>query len=181
MTGLERLRRDPWILRLESALRSHKPFEVTDPRPRRAAVALLIRLGDSAEPELFFIQRAVYEGDPWSGHIAFPGGRAEPGDRSLLDTAIRETREETAIDLRTTAHLIGTLDDLSPRTIQLPSIVVRPFVFLMPDAREPVLSAEVETCFWVPLSVLLDRSVWRDTRVRAGGLEMSRFAFHHRG
>jgi hypothetical protein len=51
----------------------------------------------------------------------------------------------------------------------------------MPAPPEPVHSLEVADSFWVPLSVLLDRSVWRDTTVNAAGVEMSRFAFHHRG
>ncbi len=181
MTSLEQLRRDPRVARLESALVSQTPVEVNDPEPRKAAVAILIRIGGSDEPEIFFIQRAIYESDPWSGQIAFPGGRKEPQDASLIDTAIRETFEETAMDLRASGHMIGALNDLSPRTIHLPSIVVRPFVFLMPAAPDPALSSEVAACFWVPLSVLLDRSVWRDTTVQAAGMEISRFAFHHQG
>ena len=180
MSRLERLRDDPRIARLEDSLRSRVPVEVEDPGARRAAVAILIRFGDTGEPELFFIQRAEYEGDPWSGHIAFPGGRAEPGDESLAHTAIRETLEETEIDLRD-CELVGALDDLHPRAIRLPAVVVRPFVFLVSEVSEPVLSAEVAGAFWVPLSVLLDRSVWRDTTIRAGNSEISRFAFHHEG
>ena len=181
MSSLERLRRDPHVEHLESALRARHAVEVNDPEPKKAAVAILIRLGERDEPEMFFIQRAIYEGDPWSGQIAFPGGRREPQDESLMETAMRETLEETAMDLRTIASLIGVLDDLSPQSIHLPSIVVRPFVFLMREAPEPVLSSEVAASFWVPLSVLLDRSVWRDATVHAKGMEMSRFAFHHQG
>jgi 8-oxo-dGTP pyrophosphatase MutT (NUDIX family) len=178
---LDRFRDDPRIARLEDSLRSRAPVEVDEPEARQAAVAILIRFGETGEPELFFIQRAEYEGDPWSGHIAFPGGRAEPGDESLAHTAIRETLEETEIDLRDGCELLGALDDLHPRTIRLPAVVVRPFVFLVSEVSEPVLSPEVAGAFWVPLSVLLDRSVWRDTTVRAGNSEISRFAFHHEG
>jgi 8-oxo-dGTP pyrophosphatase MutT (NUDIX family) len=181
VTGLDRLRGDPRIGRLEDSLKSRSAVEVEDAAARRAAVAILIRIGETGEPELFFIQRAEYEGDPWSGHIAFPGGRAEPGDASLAETAIRETFEETEIDLRAGAELLGVLDDLHPRTYRLPAVVVRPFVFLVSDVAEPVLSDEVAGAFWVPLSVLLDRSVWRDTTVMAGNSEISRFAFHHEG
>lgn len=180
MSLLEKLRNDPRIARLESALALRQAVEVEDPRARRAAVAILIRAGAS-DPEIFFIQRALFEGDPWSGQIAFPGGREEEDDASRVDTAIRETLEETGIDLRSSGTLIGSLDDLHPRTIRLPAVVVRPFVFLVADPPEPVLSPECSDSFWVPLSVLLDRSVWRDTTVIAGGMEMSRFAFHHEG
>ena len=181
MTSLAELRRDPRIARLESALTSRQATEVHDPGARRAAVAILIRLGPDGEPEIFFIQRAVYEGDPWSGQIAFPGGREEPEDATPVDTAMRETLEETGIDLRREATLAGVLDDIHPRAVRLPAVVVRPFVFLLPNPPEPFLSPEVADSFWVPLSVVLDRSVWRDTTVVAGGMEMSRFAFHHEG
>lgn len=181
MIPFEKLLSDARIAHLQTALSAHVPVEVDDPGARRAAVAILIRPGDNDEPEVCFIQRATFESDPWSGQIAFPGGREEPGDASLVETAIRETFEETEFDLRNSARLIGALDDLRPRAAQLPAIVVRPFVFLVGHLAPPVLSAEVASCFWVPLSVLLDRSVWKDTTVRAGGTELSRFAFHHQG
>ena len=181
MTHLEQLREDPWVARLESALATRQAKEVDDPLARRAAVAILIRLGASSQPELFFIQRAVYSGDPWSGQIAFPGGREEAGDGSLVGTVMREAMEETGFDLAAGATPIGVLDDLRPRAVRLPAVVVRPFVYLFPDPPPPVLSGEVADAFWVPFSVLLDRSVWRTTTVVAGGMEMSRFAFHHEG
>jgi 8-oxo-dGTP pyrophosphatase MutT (NUDIX family) len=181
VNSIEKLREDARIARLEAELSSRRAVEVEDSVARRAAVAILIRHGESGEPEIFFIQRAEYEGDPWSGHIAFPGGREESGDASLLETAMRETFEETAVDLRGRSELLGVLDDLRPRTVRLPAVVVRPFVFLVSEVVEPVLSSEVAGAFWVPLPVLLDRSVWRDARVRAGDVEISRFAFHHEG
>ncbi len=175
------LRRDERIARLERAIHSRTALDIEDPAARRAAVAILIRAGASGEPELFFIQRAEYEGDPWSGHVAFPGGREETQDVSLADTAMRETFEETHIDLRSCAELIGKLDDLHPRTIRLPAVVVSPYVFLVSNPPDPVLSDEVANSFWVPLSILEDRSVWHDATVRAGNMEISRFAFHHEG
>jgi len=179
--SLDRLRCDSRIARLEVSLKSRLPVELEDSVSRRAAVAILLRCGATGEPEMFFIQRAEYEGDPWSGHIAFPGGRAEERDESLIDTAMRETLEETGIELRGVSELIGVLDDLHPRSVRLPAVVVRPFVFLVGEVSTPVLSSEVAEAFWVPLSVLLDRSVWRDATVRAGNTEISRFAFHHEG
>jgi 8-oxo-dGTP pyrophosphatase MutT (NUDIX family) len=181
VTSLDRLRADPRIARLEKGIRAHNPVEVDDPSLRRAAVAILIRLGEGDEPEVFFIQRAVYEGDPWSGQIAFPGGREEIGDESLLETAVRETFEETQVDLPTCGEFIGALDDLRPMTVRLPAIFVRPFVFLVSDVPEPILSSEVAETFWVPLSALLDRTLWPVTRIQVIGEEISRIAFHHRG
>lgn len=181
MRPLDRLHEDYRIARLESQLKSRVPEVVEDSEARKAAVAVLIRLGESGEPELLFIRRAEYEGDPWSGHVAFPGGREEPGDESLVETAMRETLEEIGVDLHAACELVGVLDDLRPRSVRLPAVVVRPFVFLVSDLPDTCLSDEVADAFWVPLSVLLDRSVWRDTQVKAGEVEISRFAFHHEG
>jgi 8-oxo-dGTP pyrophosphatase MutT (NUDIX family) len=179
--SVDKLRAEPRVARLVRELETRKAVEVHDPVARRAAVAIVFRLGEDDEPEILFIQRAIFEGDPWSGHIAFPGGREEEGDETLADTAIREVFEEMSIDLGSDAELIAALDDLHPRTIRLPAVVVRPFVFLANDLPKPVLSSEVADCFWVPLSLLMDRSVWKDATIVAGGVEFSRIAFHHRG
>lgn len=119
-----------------------------------AAVAAVFRVADN-EPELLFIKRAHAEGDPWSGHIAFPGGRIEPGDVTLQDTAVRETHEELALDLRM-GRVLGRLDDLAPRSRSLPSIIVRPFVAVVAGELDLVPSREVAATFWVPLTMLRD-------------------------
>lgn len=181
MTPPATLRAHTRVVKLADALAAHDPIEISEAGVRRAGVAILIRLGADDNPEVFFIQRSEYEGDPWSGHIAFPGGREELCDESLYETAARETMEETGIDIRVHGELLGALDDIRPRTVRLPAMIVRPFVALLTNSPQPVLSDEVANSFWVPLPVLMDRSVWRDTTVAAGGQEISRFAFHHEG
>ncbi|HEU5170288.1 MAG TPA: NUDIX domain-containing protein, partial [Gemmatimonadales bacterium] len=82
-----------------------------------------------AEPDaLLLIRRAERAGDPWSGQMGLPGGRHHPGDPDLLATAIRETEEEVGLALDA-SRCIGVLDDVAPRTPDLPPIAVRPFVF----------------------------------------------------
>jgi 8-oxo-dGTP pyrophosphatase MutT (NUDIX family) len=183
VSALDALRRHSEIARLRQALEAHKPIEVHEPGVRRAAVSLIMRLGaETGEPEMFFIQRAHYETDPWSGQVAFPGGREETSDQSLAFTAIRETWEETALDLARNGEIIGQLHDLRPRTIRLPAVIVRPFIALIDaPATKPILSHEVADSFWVPLRALRDDSGWRDTIVTAGGIEFTRRAFHHGG
>ena len=88
---------------------------------RWAAVALVLRGQSARNAELLFIRRAERVGDPWSGHVAFPGGRRDDADTSLELTARRETREELSLELDTAARLIGVLDDLRPRSPSLPS------------------------------------------------------------
>jgi 8-oxo-dGTP pyrophosphatase MutT (NUDIX family) len=172
----------PDIAKLRAALESHASVALDkDERTRRAAVALVFRAGDRGEPELLFIKRADYPGDPWSGQVAFPGGREEAGDASLVETVIRETREEIGLDLERGATIIGTLDDFRPQTVRLPDIIVRPFVVLVDSVDEFLLSDEVASAFWVSLESLKDSASWRDTTVRAGGVEMNRRGFRHEG
>jgi 8-oxo-dGTP pyrophosphatase MutT (NUDIX family) len=115
-------------------------------------VAAVIRVVER-EPELLFIKRAEHEGDPWSGHMAFPGGRHEPGDGTLEETACRESYEELALDLRA-GTILGRLDDLAPRSPVLPPILIRPFVAVVAPDVTFAPSEEVAATFWVPLSVL---------------------------
>jgi 8-oxo-dGTP pyrophosphatase MutT (NUDIX family) len=180
--GVARLLAHPDIVKLQSALESHKAARAaTEEGVRRAAVALIFRAGESGSPELLFIRRADYPADPWSGQVAFPGGREETGDANLTDTAIRETREETGLDLDHDGRVIGMLDDLRPTTAGLPAIIVRPYVVLLKQVRELLLSDEVAMAFWVPLESLRQGESWRDTTVLARGVQLNRRAFHHEG
>ena len=182
MKKLDALLAHPEIVRLRSALESHQAVgEQEEEGVRKAAVALIFRAGDTGAPELLFIKRADYPGDPWSGQVAFPGGREEPGDTALLDTAIRETREETGIELEREGIVIGTLDDLRPVTTRLPAVVVRPYVALIAREEPLMLSHEVALSFWVPLEALRKADSWRETAVFARGIQTNRLAFHHEG
>lgn len=135
------------------------------PEVRRAATALVLRPG-VAGLDLLLIQRAVYEGDPWSGQVALPGGRHDAADATLVDTAVRETREETGLDLAAGGRLLGLLDELHPRTPVLPPIVVRPHVFVLEADQPLAASDEVAHAFWVPLTVLRDPATTRESRIR---------------
>ena len=172
----------PDIVKLRSALESHRGIRAEkEEGARRAAVALIFRAGAGGAPELLFIKRSEYPGDPWSGQIAFPGGREESSDPTLADTAIRETREETGIDLVRDGTIIGTLDDLRPQTVRLPAVIVRPYVVLLNRFEPLLLSDEVALAFWVPLDAFKDAPSWHDTDVLARGVQMNRRAFHHQG
>jgi 8-oxo-dGTP pyrophosphatase MutT (NUDIX family) len=132
-----------------------------DPRAR-AAVAVLIH-GMSGGGEVLLVKRAMSPSDPWSGDIAFPGGRRRPIDRNLLETAIRETLEETSIDLRS-HKLLGSLTSVSSETD--PGMIVQPFVFLCIDRPRVELSYELCSHMWVSLDRL--RGSRGMARVRGG-------------
>jgi len=123
--------------------------------PRAAVAAILRELPGADGADLFFIRRAEHPDDPWSGHIAFPGGRRDPEDASLLATAIRETREEVGIDL-SAGHLLGRLPDVpASMRSQRGALVVTPFVFaLRGDVAVVPNVLEVASTLWVPFATL---------------------------
>ena len=134
-------------------LRNYRPVEIPfESGMIAAAVAVVLHDGDEGL-EALFIHRAVRAGDTWSGQIAFPGGRRDPGDADLLATAIRETMEEVGVDL-SSAERLGVLDDLYPRTPVLPPVVVRPFVFALTARPTIVVSPEVQSAFWISFRAL---------------------------
>ena len=183
MSSLDVLLSDPDIVRLSSALQTREQVqEEGEAGVRRAAVALIFRAGADGGPELLFIKRAEYPGDPWSGQVAFPGGREEPSDHELIQTAVRETREETGLDLAGEGKVLGMLDDLRPRTFALPAVIVRPYVVLLACRDEDlILSPEVALAFWIPLSALRNTESWADRRVFARGIQVNARAFQHEG
>jgi 8-oxo-dGTP pyrophosphatase MutT (NUDIX family) len=150
-----------------------------DTNPLRAAVALVLRPGDGGGLELLLIKRAEYEGDPWSGHVALPGGRHEPDDLSLEQTAVRETWEETAIDIARDGAILGALDEVSPRTPTVRRVIVRPYVAAVVPDVAIVESPEVAAAFWVPLAALRETAAWITAEVVAHGQPLSVPAFTH--
>ncbi|MGD2134562.1 MAG: CoA pyrophosphatase [Gemmatimonadales bacterium] len=139
-----------------------------------AAVAIVLAPGARDRLDVLFIRRAEVDGDPWSGQMAFPGGRREAQDRDLRETAMRETEEETAIVL-TATQLLGELDDLASTNPALPPIVVRPFVFGLPTRPALTPSHEVAGYLWTPLEELPSSA--REAEVAVRGERVKRPCF----
>lgn len=147
---------DPRLELLRRALRARGAMRLERrPEHREAAVALLLRPREQLE--ILLIKRAERDTDPWSGHMALPGGRREPGDADLVTTAFRETEEETGVPLFRDGDLLGRLDDVAPSTPRLPPIVIRPFTVAVPSETEAAPDRnEVDAVMWVPLAALRD-------------------------
>jgi len=127
-----------------------------DSGDRFAAVAAILR-EHSGTTEVLLLRRAEHESDPWSGHMAFPGGRRDPSDPDLLFTVVRETQEEIGLRLTPETELIGRLDDL-PAVVRgrRVGLVIAPFVFAV--TGDPTLQpnpGEVDEVLWTPLAPLL--------------------------
>jgi 8-oxo-dGTP pyrophosphatase MutT (NUDIX family) len=127
----------------EPSIPFHQPIH-------RAAVAAVLRRGH-AGAELLFIQRAAHPGDPWSGQIAFPGGRTDPDDPAPIDTARRETWEELGLEL-TDHHEMGTLLELDGGRATKRLVLVSAHGFWL-EGERPALTPnyEVAETLWVPL------------------------------
>ena len=147
----------------------------------RAAVALLLRAAP-AGAELLLIRRAERVDDPWSGHVALPGGREQPEDPGPVGTAARETREEVGIDPEAGGLLVGPLQPVWPRSERAPRILVRPYVFAVGAGAEPTPNHEVDTAFWLPLRELREPGAVTEHLLELEGMGPLRFpAFGWRG
>jgi 8-oxo-dGTP pyrophosphatase MutT (NUDIX family) len=192
----------PLLPRLAADLRARPgQLESDDGDPARAAVAIVLRTRPQAtghrpqEPpshearatshdadptpalDVLLILRAERDGDPWSGQVALPGGRRDPVDATLQDTAMRETLEETGIDLGADGLVLGTLDELRPRTPVLPPIIVTPYVAVVPADVNVEISDELADAFWAPWSTFADptRTDERTVNVRGADWQVNSF------
>ena len=135
--------------------RDHEPaaFEAST---RHAAVAMILADGQQ-ELDVCFIRRAERDGDPWSGQVAFPGGRASSGDPHAAAVAERETFEEIGLRIGDSER-IGALP---VRQINRQNLhVLSPFVYYARSGAQAEASVremhEVASVFWVPMSHLFD-------------------------
>ncbi len=155
---------------IRSALdkQSHQPTEFRA-HYTQAAVAMILAdsdavgsKGNGSELEVCFIRRAERNGDPWSGQVAFPGGRAGPEDPDAHAVAERETWEEIGLTLEEN-HRVGPLP-VRPidRADLRESMTLSPFVYYVDQETKNTAFAripeEVAHVFWVPITHLFDET-----------------------
>jgi 8-oxo-dGTP pyrophosphatase MutT (NUDIX family) len=137
---------------IRDAIERHDP-KVWRPRRRQwlASTALIVAPDDEGRPNILFIRRAERDGDPWSGHVALPGGKRDDTDQDLEHTARRETLEEVGVEL---GRADGRLNDMAGRVFMA---VVAVHVWFLDDMPEvSPHDAEVADAFWVPVDDLYD-------------------------
>lgn len=125
------------------------------PRARKAAV-LLALFAQHGETHLAFIRRASTLRSH-SGEIAFPGGSAEPGDASLVDTAVREAFEEIGL-LPGRVEVLGLL---SPVFTVVSNFLIMPVVAYLPagPGELQAQASEVAEVLLLPLQALADPAI----------------------
>jgi 8-oxo-dGTP pyrophosphatase MutT (NUDIX family) len=146
---------DHKLKRIRHRLANHRPAPLSIDATTRAAVAMLLQPQDH-DLHMLFIHRAHHPQDPWSGHMAFPGGRKDPEDVDLRMTIHRETREEVGIDLDLYGEYLGHMTELQAVARGRPiSMAVAPFVYLVsPEATPTPDPVEVQDTIWVPLGFM---------------------------
>lgn len=122
---------------------------LSDEQETNAAVALLLKQEKNALSVLL-VKRVENLGDPWSGQMAFPGGKRIEKDQDLKQTVVREIREETDIDLLDRCRFLGVLTAM--RSKPRPDVKILPYVILVQYEPEIRLNKqELEDSFWIPI------------------------------
>ena len=138
---------------IQKALMQHAPTRASGRTDRNCAAVAIVMAGPESDLHLCVIQRAEKSGDPWSGDMAFPGGRAAEQDTNLQETAERETYEEVGLILES-AHRLGALAEVS---ILLRGrermLFLSPFVYYLGESLSPFSpNHEVAEVHWIPLA-----------------------------
>jgi len=138
-----------------------------------AAVAVIVDPSSKGRA-ILLIRRTERGDDPWSGQIAFPGGRKSFADKDLLETAIREAMEEVGVQLRDHEHL-GNLAIVTTRTRRMR---VLPIIFQLKSEISIHANTEVTETFWAPLGVLEKLEVRnREVKTESGVLNVPSYEY----
>ncbi len=114
-----------------------------------AAVVVLLRAVNQGF-QVLLVKRAEKAGDPWSGQTALPGGKRSPEDQNLKETVVRETLEETGINLLVSCRFLGAMEPV--RSTQKPEMKILPFVVFQEKEQTIDLNEELTEYFWAPLA-----------------------------
>lgn len=175
----------PTLEEIRAQLAEYRPTTTpSDERPAfEAAVALVLHQPGGRDgqidrsAELLFIERAERQGDPWSGHMAFPGGRREAHDFDLQGTAARETLEEVGIEL---PEPLGSLDHFNgSRNVRVPPLLVAPYVYAVSERPKLTENHEVNATVWVPLRWILAPDSWVEYEIEREGMRVAFPAFRY--
>ena len=137
---------------------------------QRAAVSIILRQ-HNAQIEFLMMQRSLHENDPWSGQMAFPGGKQDCHDRHITETAQREAYEEMGIPHHGIER-IGRLSDILARPYRAfrNPMVVSPLVFKQLHTFEPRTNEEVADWLWLPVDHFIQQQNRQKMTIEKAGL-----------
>ena len=141
---------------IEQVIHNHQKKNIDDEKFKPSAVLIPI-FSKEAEYQILFIKRS--QGVAFhKGQAAFPGGNQEPHDSNLLQTALREAKEEIGLEAED-VEIVGELDDFTTTTS---GYIMSPFVAFIPYPYQfQLYTREVEDVFYVPISALMNESNFR--------------------
>jgi len=159
------------------AFLSQRTKETIVDKARLPSAVLVPLYNDGGKYHIVFIKRTFWVATH-QGQLAFPGGARHESDKSLLDTALRETEEEIGLHTRD-VNILGELDDQITTTS---NFIITPFAGVIPWPYEFTLcKAEVENLFMVPLHALMDKSHMKPETEILHGKEVPSFAYYYKG
>jgi 8-oxo-dGTP pyrophosphatase MutT (NUDIX family) len=172
----------PLLQLIETRLAGHRPSrKLLRPLMTRSAVAMILKVLEG-ELNILMIKRAERQGDPWSGHMAFPGGRMDRGDRNGFAAAVRETEEEVGLALGPEEPCIGRLSDINARPHKGAfGMAVSPFVFRLEREVTFTPNYEVAEVVWIPLEFLLDTDNREDMVWERAGVKIPMPCYFYEG
>jgi len=125
---------------------------VSEEQDADAAVALLLKTVNQ-DFKVLLVKRVENPTDPWSGQMALPGGKRDSKDKDLKQTVVRETSEETNINLLHRCRFLGVMETL--RSTRRPDMKILPFVILLEHEPSIKLNEELEGSVWISLGELV--------------------------
>lgn len=164
------------IEQLVSRIQAHQPREINASLPEAGILVLLTR--NALNPEIILTRRASHL-STHQGQVAFPGGKFDEEDRTLLTTALRETHEEIGV-APDAVEIIGSLSHV----ISLHGIRVSPFVGLVEESIELVPNLdELDSIFRVPVDYVIQAEPKRRDRMTYKGMALSvpSYDYHYQG
>lgn len=143
--------------KLEKLLAARDPHKLIIEGDFVHAAVMMILKEEPQGTSMLFIKRPDNVSDPFSGHIAFPGGKMIGEDADKLETAVRETREEIGVDITLSGRVLGELDDVNPNNPRARTYIVTPYISVLNEevSFTPCVR-EVEDVLWAPVAHLMD-------------------------
>jgi 8-oxo-dGTP pyrophosphatase MutT (NUDIX family) len=167
------------IEELERVIKGRKSTKISRDSDFISASVMVILREERDGYSMLFIKRREYVTDLFSGHMAFPGGKMQKGDESKLETAIRETLEETGIDLKKNGRILGELDDVSPVNPKSNHYIVTPYLALVRENTRVKPNEEVAEFVWIPLSDFRNEKTFEIRVIEKYGIKLEDFTFHY--